>query len=77
MKWFKYAVVLCVFALSVPLARATQGTWANSGGSSSAASGITISAVVTEPAGLLTINCPATGAGTCAGGSQVRLLRNS
>lgn len=49
-------------------AHADQGSFTNSGGSTSAASGVSISTSVASPAGSLTLNCPAVSPGNCAGG---------
>src|SRR2546427_8762958 len=52
-----------------PSAHADQGSFSNSGGSTSVSSGVIINSSVATPAGTLTINCPAITASTCAGGS--------
>ncbi len=61
---------LCaLFASWIPLAYADQGGFANSGGSAAGGSGVVISSTVASPAGTVNLNCPAVGAGGCAGGS--------
>jgi hypothetical protein len=62
-------LVLLFFALLIPLAPADQGGLANSGGSTLVSSGVIINSTVASPAGALSVNCPATTAGACAGGS--------
>jgi len=52
-----------------PSAHADQGGFSNSGGSTRVSSGVMINSNVATPAGTLTINCPAIGASSCAGGS--------
>ncbi|PYU27261.1 MAG: hypothetical protein DMG32_07900 [Acidobacteria bacterium] len=52
-----------------PLAHADQGSFTNSGGSTRVSSDVMINSNVVTPPGTLTINCPATGPNTCAGGS--------
>ena len=52
-----------------PLAYADQGGFSNSGGSTLVSSGVIINSTVATPSGTLTINCPATGPSSCAGGS--------
>ncbi|MBZ5560734.1 MAG: choice-of-anchor D domain-containing protein [Acidobacteriia bacterium] len=52
-----------------PPAYADQGSFTNSGGSTSVGSGVFITSSVASPAGTLTLDCPATGTGICAGGS--------
>src|SRR5437016_9593524 len=59
--------VLILLASLTPLAYADQGGFSNSGGSTQVSSGIVIHSTVAAPAGTLTINCPATGPGHCAG----------
>src|SRR5438105_14748802 len=61
--------VLVLLASLTPLAYADQASFSNSGGSTQVSSGIVIHSTVAAPAGTLTINCPATGPGHCAGGS--------
>ncbi|HXJ91874.1 MAG TPA: choice-of-anchor D domain-containing protein [Terriglobia bacterium] len=58
-----------LFASSIPLAYADQGSLINSGGSASAGAGVSISSTVANPAGTVTLNCPATGNNGCTGGS--------
>lgn len=65
----KSILVLALFAFSIRPAYADQGSFTNSGGSTSASSGVSITSNVAAPAGTLTLNCPATTAGSCAGGS--------
>ena len=55
--------------LATALACADQGSFTNSGGSTSVSSGVTISSSVASPAGTLTISCPSSAAGGCVGGS--------
>jgi len=62
-------LVLAVLIFLTPLAYADQGGFSNSGGSTQVSSGVVIHSTVATPAGTLTINCPATGPGHCAGGS--------
>jgi sugar lactone lactonase YvrE len=61
--------VLALLAFLTPQAYADQGGFPNSGGSTQVSSGIVIHSTVAAPAGTLTVNCPATGPGHCAGGS--------
>src|SRR5438309_3340679 len=65
---FKTFVLVLLVSLT-PLAYADQAGFSNSGGSTQVSSGIVIHSTVAAPAGTLTINCPATGPGHCAGGS--------
>src|SRR5437660_4668080 len=65
---FKTFVLVLLVSLT-PLACADQAGFSNSGGSTQVSSGIVIHSTVAAPAGTLTINCPATGPGHCAGGS--------
>ncbi len=50
-------------------ARADQGQYTNAGGVMAQTPAISLSSPVTTPAGSLAFSCPATGAGTCAGGT--------
>jgi sugar lactone lactonase YvrE len=63
----------CLFtvlmALLVPCAYGDQGSLRNAGGSTSVSSGVHIASSVASPAGAFALDCPATGTGTCAGGS--------
>jgi sugar lactone lactonase YvrE len=63
------ALVLALFGILIPPAYADQGSFTNSGGSTLVSSGVGISSDVATPAGTLTLDCPTTGTGTCAGGS--------
>jgi hypothetical protein len=63
------ALVLALFGILISPAYADQGSFANSGGSTLVSSGVSISSDVATPAGTLTLDCPTTGTGTCAGGS--------
>jgi hypothetical protein len=57
-------------SLTIGLGYADQGSFINSGGSASGGSGISISgSTVSSPAGILSMNCPATSLSTCTGGS--------
>jgi hypothetical protein len=58
-----------LFAAWATVASADQGSFANSGGTSSAGSGVTVSSSVAAPPGTLNLNCPPTTTGNCAGGS--------
>jgi Abnormal spindle-like microcephaly-assoc'd, ASPM-SPD-2-Hydin/NHL repeat len=60
---------LALLAMLVPMARADQGSFTNSGGSASANSGISIRSAATLPAGTLTLSCAASTSGACSGGS--------
>jgi streptogramin lyase len=62
-------LVLAVLTFFTPAAYADQGGFSNSGGSTAVSSGVIINSSVATPAGTLTIHCPATTAGHCAGGS--------
>jgi len=62
-------LVLVLLAVFAPMAYADQGSFANSGGSAVASSGVAITSSVATPAGALTISCPAVGSGGCTGGS--------
>ncbi len=62
-------LVLALLAFLTPMAYADQGGFSNSGGSTAVSSGVVINSSVATPSGTLTINCPATAAGHCAGGS--------
>jgi sugar lactone lactonase YvrE len=65
----KPALVLALVPILAPLTYADQGSFTNSGGSTAAGSGVTITSNVATPAGTLALTCPASGVGTCAGGS--------
>jgi hypothetical protein len=62
-------LVLAVLAFLTPMAYADQGGFSNAGGSTQVSSGVIINSTVATPAGTLTINCPTTAPGRCAGGS--------
>src|SRR6267143_1821484 len=62
-------LVLALLAFLTPMAYADQGGFSNSGGSTQVNSGVIIHSNVATPSGTLTINCPATAPGRCAGGS--------
>ncbi|HEV2200969.1 MAG TPA: choice-of-anchor D domain-containing protein [Bryobacteraceae bacterium] len=62
-------LVLALFAIITPLAHADQGSFTNSGGSTSVSSGVIINSSVASPPGSLSINCPQTATSACAGGS--------
>src|SRR6266446_209957 len=62
-------LVLALLAFLTPMAYADQGGFSNSGGSTQVNSGVIIYSNVATPSGTLTINCPATAPGRCAGGS--------
>ncbi len=65
-----HALVLGLVAVFTPFASADQGSFTNSGGSTSAGSGVIITnSPVASPPGTLNINCPETSATVCAGGS--------
>jgi sugar lactone lactonase YvrE len=63
------ALVLALLAFLTPLAYADQGGLSNSGGSTQVSSGVIIQSSVATPSGALTINCPSSAPGSCAGGS--------
>jgi sugar lactone lactonase YvrE len=65
----KKTLVLALLVFLTPLAYADQGGFFNSGGSTAVSSGVIINSSVATPAGTLSIHCPATTAGQCAGGS--------
>src|SRR5260370_3842436 len=52
-----------------PMGHADQGGFSNSGGSTLVSSGVVINSSVATPAGALTIHCPSSSAGQCAGGN--------
>jgi sugar lactone lactonase YvrE len=62
-------LVLALLAFLTPVAYADQGGFSNSGGSTAVSSGVIINSIVATPSGTLTINCPTTAPGRCAGGS--------
>ena len=61
--------VLTLLAVLPSITYADQGSFTNSGGSTSVSSGVTISSTVAAPAGALTLHCPAVSPSACAGGS--------
>jgi 6-bladed beta-propeller len=63
------SLVLALLVFLTPVAYADQGGFSNSGGSTQVSSGVIINSNVATPAGTLTINCPNTAPGRCAGGS--------
>src|SRR5258706_4434560 len=65
----KTLVVLALLVFLTPMAYADQGGFFNSGGSTQVSSGVIINSTVATPPGTLTINCPTTAPGHCAGGS--------
>src|SRR5258708_19945454 len=65
----KTLVVLALLIFLTPMAYADQGGFYNSGGSTQISSGVIINSTVATPPGTLTINCPTTAPGHCAGGS--------
>src|SRR5882762_7739059 len=65
----KTLVVLALLIFLSPMAYADQGGFFNSGGSTQVSSGVVINSTVATPPGTLTINCPTTAPGHCAGGS--------
>src|SRR2546427_11216348 len=62
-------LVLALLTFLTPLAHADQGGFSNSGGSTQVSSGVNIDSTVATPSGTLTIHCPSTTPGLCAGGS--------
>src|SRR6266853_3130928 len=64
-----FLIVSSIVSVLTPLAYADQGSFTNSGGSTSASSGVIVINSTTTPAGTLTLNCPPTSTGACAGGS--------
>ena len=62
-------ILFAFFFSLIPLAHADQGGFANSGGSASAGTGVTVSSTVAAPAGAVNINCPSVAANGCTGGS--------
>src|SRR5260370_11032636 len=62
-------LVLALLTFLTPMAYADQGGFYNSGGSTQISSGVIIQSTVATPPGTLTINCPTTAPGHCAGGS--------
>jgi sugar lactone lactonase YvrE len=64
-----HTLIFALSALLTPLAHADQGSFINSGGSTAISSGVSITSTAAAPAGTLTLNCPATGPTSCAGGS--------
>jgi len=65
----KKTLVLALLTFLTPLAHADQGGFSNSGGSTQVSSGVNIDSTVATPSGTLTIHCPSTTPGLCAGGS--------
>src|SRR6267378_2709032 len=65
----KTLVVLALLIFLTPMAYADQGGFFNSGGSTQVSSGVIINSTVATPPGTLTINCPTTAPGHCAGGT--------
>ena len=65
----KQTLVLTLVAFLAPMAYADQGGFSNSGGSTRVSSGVMINSNVATPSGTLTLNCPTTAPGRCAGGS--------
>src|SRR5258707_10470976 len=65
----KTLVVLALLVFLTPMAYADQGGFFNSCGSTQVSSGVIINSTVATPPGTLTINCPTTAPGHCAGGS--------
>src|SRR6266851_2450879 len=65
----KTLVVLALLIFLTPMAYADQGGFYNSGVSTQVSSGVIINSTVATPPGTLTINCPTTAPGHCAGGS--------
>src|SRR6266403_2483227 len=65
----KKTLVLIFVAFLTSMAYADQGGFSNSGGSTQVSSGVMINSNVATPPGTLTINCPSTAPGHCAGGS--------
>lgn len=61
--------ILALCAILIPVAYADQGSFTNSGGTTSGGSGVIVTASPTTPAGTLSLNCPSIGTGSCAGGS--------
>src|SRR5260370_34882922 len=61
-------LVLALLCFLTPMAHADQGGFSNSGGSTLVSSGVVINSSVATPAGTLTIHCPSSSAGQCAGG---------
>jgi sugar lactone lactonase YvrE len=62
-------LVLALLAFLTPMAYADQGGFSNSGGSTLVSSAVIINSNVATPSGTLTINCPTTAPGGCAGGT--------
>jgi sugar lactone lactonase YvrE len=63
--------------LLAPLAAADQGSFANSGGSTSVNVGVHLTGSVAAPPGTIALDCPAVGAGSCAGGSLTYLSNDT
>src|SRR5260370_9510507 len=62
-------LVLALLTFLLPMAYADQGGFYNPGVSTQISSGVIINSTVATPPGTLTINCPTTAPGHCAGGS--------
>src|SRR6266849_2596406 len=65
----KKTLTLALLTFFTPMAYADQGGFSNSGGSTQVGSGVIINSTVAAPAGTLTVNCPTSSPGHCAGGS--------
>ncbi len=65
----KQTLTVALFGILISPAYADQGSFTNSGGSTGVSSGVSITSNVASPAGTLTLNCPTTSTGRCAGGS--------
>jgi len=64
-----FSIVCPIVSVLTPLAYADQGSFTNSGGSTSASSGVVVNNSTTTPAGTLNLNCSPTTTDACAGGS--------
>jgi hypothetical protein len=58
---------LALFALLTSEVYADQGSFTNSGGTTSAGAGVTITSSPTTPSGTLSFNCPKTSVAICSG----------
>ena len=65
----KKTLTLALLTFFTPMAYADQGGFSNSGGSTQVGSAVIINSTVAAPAGTLTVNCPTSSPGHCAGGS--------
>src|SRR6267154_2176881 len=65
----KKTLTLALLTFFTPMAYADQGGFSNSGGSTQVGSGVIINSTVAAPAGTLTVTCPTSSPGHCAGGS--------